>query len=310
MSRCPPTFVPDPIPLSDSRLIQNPPAEVLAHFTVDAEGYIIDGPRSRPGEPVDHTALMTNDHIAESFAKVTLSSNEEFEIDYAHSDAKEFGDALKGKLWKYETDIGQQIIYRGGVITGDTYLALDDSVKTISQNTGLDISMLPHHESQESLAYIFVEDQVDMQEVADNFRNQAKEHPPETPTRYFYLTMANTFDSIVREDLASCFAFPTFAKDGTRGSTLVIFFLSIPSEQLQSCVYEETIQSMGLFSDDDSLFNTMFTDSFKEYLFPTELDWMMLRILYDERIENGMTRQQVMPVVRQILKETRPYGEQ
>lgn len=66
---------------------------------------------------------------------------------------------------------------------------------------------------------------------------------------------------------------------------------------------------MGLFSDDNSLFNTKFTDAFKEYLVPTELDWMMLRILYDERLKNGMTRKEAMPIVRRILSETRPYGD-
>ncbi|WP_282604572.1 DUF2927 domain-containing protein [Pelagibius sp. Alg239-R121] len=306
----PPTLVPDPIRLSDPRLIQEPPAETLAQFTVDAEGYIVDGPRSRPGEPVDHTALMTNAHIAESFAKVALTGGEDFEVDYAYPNGDEREGSRIGRLWKYEQNIGQTIFYRGGTITGKLYLTLDQAAKQIAENTRLEIPMLPRHGMRDSLAYIFVNGLADMQALADDMRELAKEHPPKTRGRYFYFNLATLFDTIVREDLESCLAFTTFKADDVRGSTLVVFFLNIPSLTLESCVYEETIQSMGLFNDDDTLFNTMFTDSFKEYLFPTELDWMMLRILYDPRIENGMTRKQAMPIVRQILKETRPHGEQ
>ncbi len=306
----PPTVVPDPIRLSDPRLIQDPPAELLARFTVDAQGYITDGPRSRPGEPVDHTLLMTNAQIAESFAKVALTGGEEFEVDYAHPEVIDPKDERKGKLWKYEQDIGQTIFYRGGVITGDLYLALDDAVKQIAENTQLQIPMLPRHGSRESLSYIFVQDLADMRSLAKDMRNLGSEYEPKTDGRYFFENLASAFDTIVREDLESCLAFPTFSDEGERGSTLVIFFLNIASDTLESCAYEETIQSMGLFNDDDSLFNTMFTDSYKEYLFPTELDWMMLRILYDDRIKNGMSRAEAMPIVRKILKETRPHGEQ
>lgn len=306
----PPTLVPDPIRLSDPRLIQDPPEELLARYTVDALGYITDGPRSRPGEPVDHTLLLTNAQIADSFAKVALTGGEEFDVDYAHPEVIGQQNRRKGKLWKYEDDIGQTIFYRGGVITGDLYLALDSAVKQIAENTQLQIPMLPQHGTRESLAYIFVRDLADMQSLADDMRELGGEYEPKTDGRYFFENLASTFDTIVREDLESCLAFPTFSEEGERGSTLVVFFLNIPGDTLESCAYEETIQSMGLFNDDDSLFNTMFTDSYKEYLFPTELDWMMLRILYDERIKNGMTRREAMPIVRQILREIRPHGEQ
>ncbi len=306
----PPTVVPAPLHLSDPRLLQPPPAHALARFTIDAEGYIVDGPRSRPGEPVDHTLLMTNEQIAESFARIALTGGEEFDVEYAHPEAAGSQKGRKGRLWKYEQDIGQTIFYRGGLVTGELYLALDQAAKQIAANTGLRIPILPQQGERESLAYIFVRDLKDMRKLARDMRDLSGQYAEQSHQWYVFQNLASTFDVIVREELESCFAFPSFAEDGRRGTTLIVFFLSVPSHTLESCVYEETIQSMGLFNDDDSLFNTMFTDSFKEYLFPTELDWMMLRILYDDRIRNGMTRKEVMPIVRKILKETRAYGEQ
>ncbi|TQV76294.1 DUF2927 domain-containing protein [Denitrobaculum tricleocarpae] len=305
----PPTLVPDPIHHSDPRLIQDPPADILAQFTLDGEGYIVDGPRSRPTEPVDHTILITNTAIAESFAKLALGSSEGVEVEFAHPDLKERAEFWEGKISKYEQDLGQAILYRGGVISARTYEALDRSVKTIARNTGLNIPLRGGREFQSVLGYFFVEDQSDMREVVGFFRALASNEPPETERRYTLLTLANSLDIIVKEDLESCLFLSTVNDDGSLGTTFIVFFLSIPIEQLESCAYEETIQAMGLFNDDNSLFNTMFTDAFKEYLFPTELDWMMLRILYDERIKSGMTRNEAMPIVREILTETRPYGD-
>lgn len=305
----PPTVVPDPLHHSDPRLIQDPPADILAQFTLDAEGYIIDDPRSRPSEPVDHTALITNAVIAESFAKVALESSEGVEVEFAHPDLKEKAEFWEGKISKYEQDVGQAILYRGGVISARAYEALDRSVKTIARNTGLRIPLQGGREFQSLLGYIFVEDQSDMRDVAALFRALASNEPPETEKRYSLLTLANSFEFVVREDLESCLFLFTVKADGSLGTTFIVFFLSIPEEQLESCVYEETIQAMGLSNDDNSLFNTLFTDAFKEYLFPTELDWLMLRILYDRRLKSGMTREEAMPIVRQILTETRPHGD-
>ena len=305
----PPTLVPDPIHVSDSRLIQNPPDDILAQFTVDAEGYITDGPRSRPGEPVDHTALIANTVIAESFAKVALGNSEGSFIQYAHPDERRLSDSLKGKIVKYDRDLGQAIFYRGGIITGRVFDSLDRSVKRISKTTGLKISMQNGREFEESLGYFFVKDQQDMQKLADQFRGMVDRETFESEEYYSLRTLVKTLEFFVQEDIASCFGFSGTRDNGALSNALIVFYLNIPAEQLESCAYEEPIQAMGLFNDDDTLFNTLFTDAFKEYLFPTELDWMMLRILYDERIENGMTRDEAMPIVRQILTETRPYGD-
>ncbi len=305
----PPIVTPDPVHRSDPRLIQNPPDDILAQFTFDAEGYIVEGPRTHPSEPVDHTALITNDVIADSFAKVALGDGEEYDIDLEAPGVDEDDSSWRGKIAKYNEDIGQQIYYRGGIITAQLYESLDRSVKLISENSGLSLSMQPDRELDAYFLYFFFKDQNDTRDAAEHFRLLAAASAPETTSYYSYRSVASIFDRIAKRNRASCYAYPMSHEDGSRASTLIVFFLSLPSEILDTCAYEETIQAMGLFSDDNSLFNTKFTDAFKEYLVPTELDWMMLRILYDERIKHGMTREEAMPIVRRILTETRPYGD-
>ncbi len=305
----PPIVKPDPIHRTDPRLIQNPPADILAQFTVDAEGYIVDGPRTHPSEPVDHTLLLTNAVIADSFAKVALGTGEENDSSFTPFGREKRDNPWEGKVSKYDQDIGQQIYYRGGIISGRFYQTLDQSVKGISKNTGIGISFRPENEPDAYFFYFFFEGLDDAREAASHFHVLANESEPGTERHDSMLLVANIFDRIYRRGRESCYAYPTTNGDDSRASTLIVFFLSLPSEILDTCAYEETIQAMGLFSDDNSLFNTKFTDAFKEYLVPTELDWMMLRILYDERIKHGMTLEEVMPIVHQILSETRPHGD-
>ena len=55
------------IHIDDPRFIKNPPAHILEKFTLDEDGYIIDGPRQADGEPIDYTSLISNDLILSIF---------------------------------------------------------------------------------------------------------------------------------------------------------------------------------------------------------------------------------------------------
>ena len=66
---------------------------------------------------------------------------------------------------------------------------------------------------------------------------------------------------------------------------------------------------MGIYGDDDEVVGSIFTDSVKHYSVPTYADRMMLRILYDPRLEYGMEKAVAMPIVREILSELRPYAD-
>lgn len=87
----------------------------------------------------------------------------------------------------------------------------------------------------------------------------------------------------------------------------------IPIEQarmqgkLVSCVVEELTQVMGLPNDSDAVFPSVFNDRSPEELL-TPLDWLLLRLLYDDRLESGMSATESAPKVSAILNDWQQDG--
>ena len=70
----------------------------------------------------------------------------------------------------------------------------------------------------------------------------------------------------------------------------------------QACIHEEIVQSMGLTNDHPEVRPSIFNDD-GEFALLTEHDEHLLRILYDPRLEPGMTAETAMPIVRQIAAD-------
>lgn len=83
---------------------------------------------------------------------------------------------------------------------------------------------------------------------------------------------------------------------------LVMIRPEIPDLLLKSCVEEELAQTLGLFNDDSSIRPTIFNDD-QEFALLTQHDGLLLQILYDDRLETGMTPARAMPIVREIAGE-------
>jgi hypothetical protein len=77
--------------------------------------------------------------------------------------------------------------------------------------------------------------------------------------------------------------------------------------EIDACLVEELTQSLGLFNDDRHVRPSIFNDddSFHELTWQDEI---LLRVLYDPRLQPGMDREQAEPLVRTILEEIRPPG--
>lgn len=88
---------------------------------------------------------------------------------------------------------------------------------------------------------------------------------------------------------------------------LVMVRADLPEALFDSCVEEELTQMMGLFNDDDDVRPSLFND-INEFALMTDHDEYLLRALYDERLKPGMSPDQAMPLVRQIIAELRPSG--
>ena len=73
------------------------------------------------------------------------------------------------------------------------------------------------------------------------------------------------------------------------------------------CFHEEISQSFGLFNDDPTVRPSIFNDD-DEFALLTTHDEYLLRILYDPRLQSGMTPEEAMPLVVRIVEELRPGG--
>jgi hypothetical protein len=69
---------------------------------------------------------------------------------------------------------------------------------------------------------------------------------------------------------------------------------------VRNCFAQEITQAMGLTADLDGAGDTVM-DSYSTLDRLTETDKRLLSILYDPRLRPGMTRQEAMPIVRQII---------
>jgi len=68
----------------------------------------------------------------------------------------------------------------------------------------------------------------------------------------------------------------------------------------QSCIEEEMAQAMGLARDDPALRPSIFNDD-EEFALMTDHDAALLSLLYDPRLEPGMTADEALPVARRVL---------
>lgn len=83
---------------------------------------------------------------------------------------------------------------------------------------------------------------------------------------------------------------------------LVFIRAELPDELRRSCIEEEIVQGMGLIRDDDSIRPSMFNED-EEFALMTTHDQYLMQILYDPRLSPGMTREEAMPIVRQIARQ-------
>jgi hypothetical protein len=80
-----------------------------------------------------------------------------------------------------------------------------------------------------------------------------------------------------------------------------------PPFQVRSCLLEEIPQAMGLVNDLYGLGSSAFNDD-GAHVWPTKLDYLMLRVLYAPDMETGLTRSVVEARARSVLDRINPAG--
>ncbi|MEM9063673.1 MAG: DUF2927 domain-containing protein [Pseudomonadota bacterium] len=89
--------------------------------------------------------------------------------------------------------------------------------------------------------------------------------------------------------------------------SIVLIPAEVSGTLRRACIEEEIGQAFGPSADYDEARPSIFNDD-QEFALLTEHDEWLFRILYDERLRNGMTEQVAMPIVRRIIAELRPEG--
>ncbi|ARP38625.1 DUF2927 domain-containing protein [Vibrio syngnathi] len=77
--------------------------------------------------------------------------------------------------------------------------------------------------------------------------------------------------------------------------------------KLVACIVEEITQVLGLPNDSDKAYPSIFNDHTPEDLL-SPLDVVLLQLLYEPELKAGMTKSEVKPVVRKILKRYSKTG--
>jgi len=82
----------------------------------------------------------------------------------------------------------------------------------------------------------------------------------------------------------------------------------LPPRLRSSCLHEEMAQGLGLANDDPGARPSIFNDD-EEFAHLTWLDELLLKILYDRRLQPGMQEAEALPLIRQIAAELIPPPE-
>ena len=76
--------------------------------------------------------------------------------------------------------------------------------------------------------------------------------------------------------------------------------------QFYDCAYEELLQGLGIINDDGTVPWTMFNDNVQMGFFDV-YDQYLVNILYDPRVRQGMTKDQVDTLLPEVMPTVRAW---
>lgn len=97
-------------------------------------------------------------------------------------------------------------------------------------------------------------------------------------------------------------AYATGADPSVYTAALAIVRAENPNLLRLSCIHEELAQGMGLSNDSPDARPSIFNDD-DEFALLTRHDELLLKMLYDDRLQPGMSAQQAAPITRIIARE-------
>ena len=121
-------------------------------------------------------------------------------------------------------------------------------------------------------------------------------HPEFDPTRIPIITQ-------LPKDI-HCMAMTSMSSEPNSAisSALVIIRSELPVIMRRACFHEEIAQSLGLTNDSHLARPSVFNDD-DEFATLTKFDEILLQILYDHRLNSGISKREASQLVRQIANE-------
>ncbi len=105
-----------------------------------------------------------------------------------------------------------------------------------------------------------------------------------------------------------CVVIGTFAPGGASyRNAVAIIRAEHPNLMRAACIHEELAQGLGLANDSPRARPSIFNDD-EEFGLLTTHDELLLRMLYDRRLQTGMPPSQAAPIARQIAREILASG--
>lgn len=105
-----------------------------------------------------------------------------------------------------------------------------------------------------------------------------------------------------RSTLCLVFAYSSGTDKSTYAKAVAVIRGEHPDLLRLSCIHEELAQGLGLANDSPAARPSIFNDD-EEFGLLTHHDELLLQMLYDPRLQSGMTAKQARPIVEQIANE-------
>ena len=162
-------------------------------------------------------------------------------------------------------------------------------IKSLSDITDHKIQFSQQNENM----YIVI---ANRKEIKDLIGEIGLTHPEFDPTRIPIITQ-------LPKDI-HCMAMTSMSSkpNSAISSALVIIRSELPVIMRRACFHEEIAQSLGLTNDSHLARPSVFNDD-DEFATLTKFDEILLQILYDHRLNSGISKREASQLVRQIANE-------
>jgi hypothetical protein len=112
----------------------------------------------------------------------------------------------------------------------------------------------------------------------------------------------NPLRTLDRDTYCAVIAYGSARKANTYSAAVALIRTENPQLLRTSCIHEEMAQGLGLANDSNSARPSIFNDD-DEFALLTTHDELLLRMLYDPRLQPGMTAENAAPITRIIARE-------